>query len=238
MNEDTLQQKIQKGVLEKVRAHRVRVRSRAYFIIRATAVVFVSLLVLAFSSLVLSFIAFSVHESGEQFLLGFGAQGVAVFLGLFPWLPLCIDLLLIVLLEWLLQGFRWGYRFSLATLFAVAFACSVVLALVINATPLHSALLDRADRGELPVVGNLYESIRNSHEPQGIFRGVVASTSDGEILIAHDDGDHDADDGERTVMLPPGTPPPHVGQRVYVFGNSAGQQQVQAYGVEPLSPDQ
>ena len=239
MNNENLQQEIQQKVFERLERGKITMRSRTYFLARATLAIVVSFVVLVLSAYVLSFIAFDVHESGEQFLLGFGARGVYAFLALFPWITLGIDIVLIFFLEWLLQSFKFGYRFSLLTLFGVAVVVSMLIAVLIGLTPVHDALLGMADRGDLPVIGELYESVRGSHEDQGIFRGTIEAIQGDQIVITHDDGDHDTDDGTRTVTLPAGysTTTFSVGERVYVFG-APGSTTVQAYGVDHLSPDQ
>jgi len=235
MSEQDIQREIQKNVLERIKA--ARMHTRAYFVVRFLFTAAVALLALAVSAFVLSFIVFSVHESGEQFLLGFGLQGVATFFVLFPWLSLAADVALLFLLEWLLQGFKFGYRISLLSVFLCVLAASALLAIIVDLTPIHGALLDQADRGSLPIVGEMYEGIRGSHEGQGIFRGTVTSVQGNDITITHNDGDHDADDGTWTVALPQGGPAFQVGDRVYVFGSLNGQT-VRAYGIEKLSPDQ
>jgi len=163
MNEEALKQRIQGNVLDTVHAGTAHMRSRAYFVLRAAAAITLAVLALALSGFVLSFIAFSIHESGELFLLGFGARGIAVFFNLFPWLSLMLDGVVILALEWLLAGFRFGYRVSLLSLLAAVFGASAVLAALVYALPIHSLLLDAADRGQLPILGGLYERIHESH---------------------------------------------------------------------------
>lgn len=234
-NNEELQ--IRREVLARIASGRTHVRSRVYFVARVALTALTALIALALSTFVLSFIVFSLHESGEQFLLGFGASGVLAFLQLFPWIPLAIDLLLLVLLEWLLQGFRFGYRFSLVTVFLAVFVASALLAFALNLTPVHPALLSDADHHDLPVIGPMYENIRGSHAGQGVYRGTVGSSSPHEFILGHDDGDHDEDDGTWTVIPPAGSPPPPPGSRVFVFGTAHGTT-IQAAGIQPLSPDQ
>lgn len=239
MNERDLQLEIQNKVLERLKRGGVLMRSRWYFVGRIALSAAVSLLVLALSAYIISFIVFSLHESGEQFLLGFGARGVQTFLALFPWLPALADVALVVFLELLLQGFKFGYRVSLLTLFCIVLAASGMLAAAINLTPFNLQLLGLADRGDLPVIGQAYEDIRSSHRDAGIFRGAITATSGNEITISHDDGDHDEDDGTWNVILPPGyaTSTLSVGERVYVLGTPSGPI-VQAEGMEEMSPGQ
>jgi len=241
MNEHNSQLEIQKKVFERIRGGgAAHMHSRTYFVARIALTAAVALLTLAVSAFVLSFIVFSIHESDEQFLLGFGSRGVATFFALFPWLSLVADILLLLLLEWLLQGFKIGYRFSLLSVFIGVLAVSTVLAVVVDLTPLHKTLLDRADSGRLPVGGEMYESIRDSHQDQGVFRGTVTSVQGSQFVITHSDGDHDADDGTQTVIVPPDVALDfslHVGDRVYVLG-SLTNGVVQARGIGVLTADQ
>ena len=238
MNENDQKQNIVDNVLKKVREGGVRMHPKMYFIARLIGVIVIAFLVLAISALVASFIFFSIHESGEQFLLGFGGRGVLTFFSLFPWIFILIDIVLIVLLEWLVQSFKFGYRISLLKIFLGILISSIVLGVIIDLTPLHTALLDRADNGQLPIIGELYENIRNSHEGQGVFRGTITSMQGNEIVIFHDDNDHDQDDGTRTVILSSiASSTFQLGDRVYVYGKMSNGL-IEAQGVQKLSADQ
>ena len=237
MNKTHLELQIQNGVLEKIRAGQVRMRPRAYFIARLTLTVLVAVLALVISTFVISFVFFSLHESGERFLLGFGNKGILTFLLLFPWASLLLDIVVLFVLEWLLQSFKFGYRISLLMIFLGIFACSTILGILVTLTPLHGALLNQADQGLLPVLGEMYESIRDSHADRGIFRGSIRSIQGNKIVLVHDDRDHDSDDGIQTIILPSKYPSLKVGDRVYVFGSLSGGV-IQAQGIKKLSPEQ
>ena len=231
---------IAQKVLERVSAGKVQMRSKTYFVVRVAMTAFLAILTLAVSVWVVSFIFFSIHESGELFLLGFGSRGVVVFLSLFPWLSLIIDLGLLFLLELLLQRFKFGYRTPLLSIFVGVLLVSIILGIAFDFLPIHSMLLDRADSGQLPVIGEMYESIRDSHQNQGVFRGTVTSIQGSQFVISHSDLDHDADDGTHTVLIPSGIvlpTPLQVGDRVYVFGSLINGV-IQASGIQELSADQ
>jgi len=240
MNESGLEQKIRDTVLARIESGKAHMHPRAYFAARIVLTGAVVILALALSAFVLSFAVFSIHESGEQFLLGFGTKGIVTFLQLFPWLSLVADVALLFLLEWLLQSFKFGYRVSLLSIFIAMFLTSTVLALLINLTPAHMLLLDRADRGQLPVIGELYEGVRDSHQDQGVFRGTVVSSAGPTSTIMHNDGDHDTDDGIHEVITASSTDvdaPIKPGDRIYIFGTESGSE-IHAEGIRHLSDDQ
>jgi hypothetical protein len=234
---------ISSKVLEKIGHGDVRKRSRAYFMAQIFLIVALLVVALALAMFVLSFGIFSVHESGEQFLLGFGSRGVLTFFALFPWMALVVDILLFAIIEWLLRRFKFGYRIPvLRAVFGI-----VVLAaaggVIVMLTPLHATLLQRAQDDTLPVLGEWYETINASHADQGVFRGTLASIKGNEFIIFHNDGDHDADDGTWTVSAPAGFDMAsiNVGDRVYIAGDASqggsAQGTIQAYGVGKLTQD-
>jgi len=213
-------------------------RPKYYFVLRLVSTITIGFLTLIVSVFVVSFVLFSVHESGEAFLLGFGKQGILTFISLFPWALVVVDIALVVFLEWLLRGFKFGYRFSLLAIFIGIFLLSIVLGVIVNFTPLHQTLLGEADRGALPFGNDVYESLRDSHANQGIFRGTITSINGNQIVITHNDGDFDADDGTRTITLPSTNSLSFkINDRVYVFGTSTDKT-VGAYGIKKLSPEQ
>ncbi|MDE1919133.1 MAG: hypothetical protein KGH56_00340 [Patescibacteria group bacterium] len=230
---------IRKSVLEKIRSGEVPMRSRAYFALRTVLVVVMSLLMLAAALFALSFMSFSVHESGVRFLLEFGEHGLVAFVALFPWHLLLISLLILVILEFLLNRFTPAYRFPFLRTFLWILVALIAGSTLVGFTPLHSFLLSEADRNELPVLGPFYEQVHDSHQEQGVYRGSVSSVDASGFIIAHDDSDKDSDEGSWHIVPPPGFDlgTLSVGEKVYVGGRLQSGV-VYAYGVHSLSGEE
>jgi hypothetical protein len=230
---------IQQAVLEKIRAGKVHRLPRIYFIFQIIAVLVVSMLLFVSAAFVISFILFSYHESGEQFLIGFGWQGIILFFKFFPWLLSFITILLTLLLEWLLKGFKFGYRMPILKIFTGIVVTSVLLGILISLTPLHTLLLYKADQDDLPIVGPAYEQIFDSHEDQGISRGVVMSVATSSFVIKHDDRDHDPDDESISVLITPGSnlTIPQINTRILVFGLPKPGNVIIAKDIKTLGPE-
>jgi len=139
---------IQESVLQKIRTGEVSMRPKLFFIVKIALLIIVAILAFASAMLVLSFAFFSIHESGEL---------------LFLLIPLLIAVLLIILLDFLLRSFKFAYRVSMLDIFLVALAAAMVVGFFITLTPLHTTLRDRADRGELPIIGEFYEATHDEH---------------------------------------------------------------------------
>lgn len=234
---NTPKDQMKERILAKVQSGEVRMKPRSYFATQIFLSVVLSIIVFVLTVFIASFILFSTYEGGDAYLLGFGVYGILSFLELFPWTLIVLNIGLIIALEALLRRFPFVYRISLLRIFGVIVVASVVIGWAITHTPLHDAILERSDRAGVPVLGRIYESIRGSRAHYGIFRGIVVSTGDAFFIMAHDDFDHDADDGVRVVHITPDTVAPaviHVGDKVYVAG-SEKDNEVQAYGVQVFS---
>lgn len=227
---------IKNSVLEKIRSGEVSMRPRALFTLRIAATAALTLLTLLVSVFVLSFVVFSVHESGEQFLLGFGTRGLAVFTTLFPWIPLLVAAGLLIALEALLRSFSFGYRVPLLRIFLWIIVVAALGTFLFGLTSVQTYLLDRADHAQLPILGPLYERVHDSHVDQGVYRGTItAFTSEG-FTISHDDVDRDSDEGTWTIVPQQGfaTSSLAIGEHVYIAGRLV-HGVVYAYGIKQLS---
>src|SRR4051812_38105080 len=127
MNEDTQQQNtVKDSILEKIKAGEVSMRPRSYFVLKSIILGILAIIGIFVSSLLLSFIFFSLHVSGRLFLLGFGGRGIEAFILLFPWKLFLIDLIIVFVLQSLIKQFRFGYKFCLACLFLLAFILNLL----------------------------------------------------------------------------------------------------------------
>ena len=230
---------IKSKVLAKIGHGDVRKHSNAYFVTQVIVIAIVLVSALVLSVFVLSFAIFGVHESGEEFLLGFGQQGILTFFALFPWGAAIADIALFVLAEWLIRQFKFGYRIPVLRAMFGILIFATLGGVIVNLTPLHTTLLRMAEKNKLPILGEWYESIFASHSDRGVFRGTIDVIQGNQFVMAHDDNDRDADDGIWTVIPPSGFDMMTLttGERVYVAGTPVRQGVVQAYGIQRLSVD-
>ncbi|MFI5260654.1 MAG: hypothetical protein ACHQU0_02575 [Candidatus Paceibacteria bacterium] len=223
---------IQKNVLEKIHAGGVAMHSRTYFVLRTALLGLFALAVLAISFFVLSFVFFSVHESGMRYLLEFNEHGLVIFVSLFPWIPLILFVALLVALEVILRRFEFTSKLPLLRIFLWILIIGIAGSTILGFTPLHASLLGRADNDQLPILGPWYEGIRDSHQTEGVYRGDVTAIEDADFVISHNDTDRDSDEGSWTIAPPPGFDLHQlsVGEKVYVAGRLRNGT-VYAYGV-------
>jgi hypothetical protein len=228
---------IQENVLQKIHARAISMHSRAYFAFRTAAVSLTALSVLALSLFLVSFIFFSINASGTGFLLEFKEQGFMAFVSLFPWTIFLWVLILLIALEVLLRYFKFSYRVPLLRTFLWVVIISIAGSILISFTPLHSLLLSEADSDNLPVIGPLYTQIHNSHQEQGVYRGIVTSIATSSFVISHADTDRDSDEGSWIIQPPSGfnLSTLSMGEKVYIAGRLQNNI-VYAYGIHRISP--
>jgi hypothetical protein len=224
-------------VLEKIEQGKVHMQPKVFFILRMFALAFAAFVIFVLSAFIASFVLFSIHESGELFLLGFGWRGVFMFLLFFPWVFFALDLLAIIALRALMQNFRMFYRLSFTTVLGVIILASTALALLINLTPLHTTLRNQASHEGVPFVGHFYTGIRVPHEKNGEFRGFITSIEGRTFMLKHDLHDTFDDDHQLTVHVPSSLDitPYVVGDNIYVAGDEE-HGVVEAYGIGKINP--
>ena len=97
-------------LLGEIRSQRLSMRPRLYFTLHLAALVATAVLAFAITVFLFNFIFFSVRLNAHDTLLGFGAPGLQLFLGLFPWWLFALDVALIAALESLSRRFRFGWK--------------------------------------------------------------------------------------------------------------------------------
>lgn len=225
-------------VLARIEQGEVRMHSRLYFIVQIVAIAVLSVFALAVSAFLINFILFAVYTGGHDSLLGFGTRGLFIFLLIFPWKWLAIDVVLLGLVAVLIRRFRFGYSRSLLFLsFGIIFIAVVLGITLERGTTINDDLLERADHDALPApLGTFYQSVRaQPPHDEGVFRGIVTVVATTTFSMKHDDLDHDADDTTYVVIPPMGFDLGTIslGDHLYVAGTPTPEG-IQAYGIQEL----
>ncbi len=153
--------KLRDKILQKIHEGDVTMHSRAYYALKAAALLVIAAAVLVVSVFICNFIFFTLRFNGHESLL-MRPGGLLLFLRFFPWELLLLDVALIALFDWLLRQFRFGYKRPMVYLvigtLLVVFAGGYAID---RATDANDALLERADDNDLfwPF-GELYEHAR------------------------------------------------------------------------------
>jgi hypothetical protein len=168
------------NVLGAITEGNATMRPRWQFIIEGIAVGFAMLILFLLAIYLLSFIVFTLRQTGLWFAPALGFQGIGIFFRGAPWILFFSALLLLGFLEFLIRRYAFAYRRPL--LYSLLGTIFLVSLCGYAALPFHKPLFIAAHRNALPVAGPLY---RMYLEPDlsGVHRGiVVTSTPDGFII--------------------------------------------------------
>lgn len=236
MNTENIKQNmdIKNAVFEKIESGEVSMRSKNFFLFKVILLIFTVIVALIVSSLLVSYILFSITVGGHINLLGYGAKGIYEFFMVFPWIIFLVDVALLLFIDWQLKSFRFGYNSPVIYLFLGTFMIITIFGSLINFTSFHMGMMRRAEDRRLPVAGSLYSGLRRSHSSYGIYRGTVEAVDGNVITLLHNDDDSDLDDGLIRVVAPAGINLSNmvkVGDDVFVAGDATTSSQIQAYGI-------
>ena len=226
-----------KKVLDKIRAHQVTMRPRFYFTLKSIALAVVAILTLLLTVSIGSFILYTIRTSYETSLLGFGPSGLFIFLSLFPWPLLILDVICIMILEWMLRKFRFGYRSPLLYLLFVILVIILSASSVIDTDRVSDTVLRGAHDIELPIVGDFYDRGRRPPPPGSGVCPCVVLAINGNILTMQENIPNELPK-QVTVILPPdvATSSIHVGQSLFIAG-TFDQGVLHAFGTRPMDGD-
>jgi hypothetical protein len=243
MNNETIQPNtdIKKNVLGKINSNEVKMIPKFRFTIRLIGLIFLVILTLVVSSLLVSYILFTLKISGQLFLLGFGLKGLQVFIFLFPWVFLFVDILLIFLLGWFLKQFSFIYHKPLLYLvFGTLFTIAIV-GYVINLTSVHGNLLRMSQNRQLFVLHNMYGDLDDIKINDGVLRGIVTDINGDRFTVRQDDFDNDNDEKYEIIDLSGmsiinASELVSIGEDVFVAGDRVDGI-IHAFGIEKIKRD-
>jgi hypothetical protein len=180
------QSDIKQEIFQKIADKSIAMRPRVYFTLRVVALVVLALFILFLSVFILGMISFSIRISGHAFLFGSGVAGIALFLKLFPWLPLVLDIGCIALVVKIMRKFSFGYQRPVLSLLGLGllFVLGAGLALDLG-TSANDRMFEHAERNELPMpLGSMYENARRLPVPQeGLCRCRILSVDTTTITV-------------------------------------------------------
>ncbi len=236
MNSDEHAHTVQERIMEKIQDQELTMHSRIFFVVRIVAIILLALIVLIISIFLVSLLFFTLRVNGHEPLLELGSRGVWLFIRLFPWWLLLIDIVLIAVLERVVRTFKFGYRSPVLYLFValIVLACGIGIALD-RGTRVNDMLLHRADQGYLPQpLNSLYQGARRMPPHDGAYRGTVLRLLERSFALS----DPDRSEDELLVLLPDthSTPPLSVGEAVFVIGDEKDGV-IRAIDVHPIDPD-
>ncbi|MBU6500605.1 MAG: hypothetical protein KGJ89_04080 [Patescibacteria group bacterium] len=237
MEKENNKQSIKDSVLNAIKSGRAKMLPRWHFVLKGVLLA-IGVLLLAFLLLYLvSFIVFSMHQTGVWFVPVFGLPGWFSFLRHIPWILIGLSLLFIIVLEILVRRYSFTYRKPLLySVFAIVLIAGIV---GIFAAPLHRGFFlsmrfggKRPPRPSIPFLDNFYRSF-GFQRLDDVHRGTITEMIPAGFVMENFGGE------TSTIIISSGTRllpinDFEVGDTVTVFGEENGNS-VQAVGIREIS---
>lgn len=220
-----------KEIISKIKSGGIKQRSRWFFALktagRALLVLVIGLTVVYF----ISWIFFSLNQTGARFLPGFGWRGWQAFLGIFPWATAGLIFVLFVVIEAFLRKSGAVYKRPIIYSFGILIiACTLVGVTVNNATPFHRNFGSSVREAGIPVFHRMYEV--NERGPSLI--GKIIEISEEYLKILNPMNEEVMVDISKTRM------PMEYELRegdLIVIGGIWKDGEIKSFGIKPVSPD-
>jgi hypothetical protein len=188
MNNNSHKNSIQDNVLKAIEAGKVKMRPKWHFVARTSLLIVGTILVVLALLYLVSLILFIMRQTGVLFVSGFGFSGISAFFLSAPWLLIIIAVIFIIILQILIKKYSFGYGRPLLYSALAIIVLVVVGGILVEMTPLHRGLFNRAENNGLPLAGGLYRQF-GEQEHDNITVGVVTEVLDNGYKITTQGGE-------------------------------------------------
>ena len=147
---------IKDKILAAIDTGKVKIRPRWHFILQ-TSLIIVGVALISLTLLFLiSFIIFSLRNTGVWFAPSFGYRGIGVFLTSLPWLLIVLTVIFVVLLEILVKKYSFAYRQPLLYSALALVLIVTIGGVAIAQTPFHRGVMRQTFERHLPIAEPFY----------------------------------------------------------------------------------
>ena len=171
-----------KKVLSEIKNDQIKMRPRAYFVLKSALIIFGTFLVALFTLYLTSFILFALRASGVWYLSGFGFYGLKTSFILLPWLLILMAIILLIILEVLVKHFSFAYHRPILYSILGIIIFTLLGSFIIDKARFHSCLFQKAQEERLPVMGKFYRDL-NIEKDHNVCRGIVFETTNNSFQI-------------------------------------------------------
>ncbi len=208
---------------------KITMRPRWYFILRAALMLIGGLLLVLLLLYVISFVIFTLRQTGIGFVPVFGLRGWIAFLRHAPWFLMLLSLAFVLILELLVRRYAFAYRRPLLYSVGAIFIISLSGGFMLAASPLHPRLLQYAYQHHLPFGERIYRDIDEQRFPD-VYRGMIVATTSSGFILQQQFGTSSVVVTGATMMR--GAMSILPGDTVIILGDSASDT-IRAFGLRP-----
>lgn len=227
--------KLAQKISELIQKRQVKMRSKAYFVLKTGLLILGIALVALFVLYLVSFIFFVLRANGAWDMPSFGPRGLRASFMLWPWVLILAVVILVMALEWLIKRYAFAYRRPIFYSVALVILVVAVGGFMIDRTPLHRNIFRHTQERETPFAGRFYQNY-GMPKIEDLQRGTVVEVEENKILLEERDGiTHNILTNSATKLMPPGFEI-KVNDEIMVLGKEENGI-VQALGIRKVGDD-
>ncbi len=168
------EQAIQKNVLDAIASGRIKMHSRAYFVLQTVLAIVGGIILGLFLIYIVGFAIFLLRESGALLAPGLGFAGWYIFFRSVPWLLVVLSLIFLLVLVILINHYAFAYQrpllYSLLGIMIIVTAASFYISFYQFNPPILGAYYNGYNSGELTDVhrGEIVVLAANGFVLQGL----------------------------------------------------------------------
>ena len=179
---------IEKEVSKKIKSGDIKMKSRAYFILRTVLLAAAIVILFLFIIYLISFIIFSLHASGVWFLPNFGFHSIGILFSSLPWLLIVLSIVLILALEIFAERLAFVYHRPVMYSLIFIIVAVILASVLVGMTSFHSGLFENSRDHNLPIIGQFYRGL-GSPRIHNVHNGVVTELTDNGFNIETPNGE-------------------------------------------------
>lgn len=223
------------NILERIKTGELDMKPHWHFVLKTVLFVLGTIIVALLAVYLLSFLFFSLHQTGVWFTPSFGFVGLSYFVMSSPWILISFTLVFLLLLYLLVSRYSFSYKRPLVFSMIGVTVFALLGSLLIQQTPMHRNIQNFAERHNLPGVAPVYRSLAGER-PKGLVLGTVIEVTDSGFVIESDKGEMIRVEISSATRQKPGSVY-EVGDTVFVFGKLENGV-IEAVGVRPHTGDE
>ena len=222
------------NILKKIKNGELDMRPHWHFVLKGLLML-VGIIVVALCVIyLLSFILFTLKQTGVGFAPLYGFKGLGMFVLSSPWLLIVFAAVFLVLLYILVSKYSFSYQRPLIYSMLGVVLLVLVSSFVIGQTSAHRSLQQFAEHNNVPGLAPLYRGVTNDR-PENITPGIITElNTDGFVIQSDRNNKFTVVVSERTKKRRGVTY--DVGDVVFVFGEKSGET-IRAIGIRPAPRD-
>ncbi len=219
------------NIIQKIKAGEVHMQPRWHFVLKTALLLTGTLLTFLIAIYILSFVLFTLHNSGLWFAPEFGSRGVMMFIMGAPWLLLSILGLFLLFLYVLVSHYSFSYRKPLVySIIGIVFLI-ISTSSLIHLSGIHDRLESFANEHSVPGLRPFYQDPQ-ARRPGGVEIGTINQINESGFLLMIDRQELVQIIITKETKLPPDYTPVE-GEMVLVIGERNDQDSITAFGIKP-----